>query len=287
LLNWSSLSCLLSLSIKFFLSYTSTGQQFSAQGLHSPLVTLAIVSLRKVFSLLILPNEANSGQVAIFLRLIFARANQNCKYATLEISAISFQIIPELTAAIPKQEEVRMSKPRLEIIQGDITNMKVDAIVNAANQTLLGGGGVDGAIHRAAGPELKRECQSLGGCKSGEAKLTGGYRLPATYVIHTVGPIWHGGDRNEDAILANCYQNSLKAAVENGISTIAFPSISTGAYGFPLDRACRIALHAVKTFLDHHAEIKKVYFVCFSENDLGEYQRAYEALQAEANSPII
>ena len=173
-----------------------------------------------------------------------------------------------------------MCKPRLEIIQGDITAMEVDAIVNAANYTLLGGGGVDGAIHRAAGPELKQECQSLGGCKSGEAKLTGGYRLPAKYVIHTVGPIWHGGNCSEDLVLANCYQNSLQVAERNGISTISFPSISTGAYGFPLTRACRIALRVVKVFLDHHAGIKKVFFVCFSENDRREYEKAYAEIKA-------
>ncbi len=167
-----------------------------------------------------------------------------------------------------------MSESGLKIIQGDITHMEVDAIVNAANPTLLGGGGVDGAIHRAAGPELREECQRLGGCSTGEAKITRGYRLPAKYIIHTVGPIWQGGRHNEDQLLANCYQNSLKVAVENIISTIAFPSISTGAYGFPLERACRIALHEVKAFLNQNTTITEICLVCFSERDLKKYQEA-------------
>ncbi|KFI22461.1 O-acetyl-ADP-ribose deacetylase, partial [Nitrosococcus oceani] len=161
-----------------------------------------------------------------------------------------------------------MNDPRITIMQGDITTMEVDAIVNAANQTLLGGGGVDGAIHRAAGPEFKEECRSLGGCKTGEAKLTRGYQLPARYIIHTVGPIWKGGQHNEDQLLAQCYRNSLKITLAKKISTLAFPSISTGAYGFPLERACRIALQEVKAFLDQNPGIKQIYFVCFSELEL-------------------
>jgi len=157
---------------------------------------------------------------------------------------------------------------RMEAVQGDITRMKVDAIVNAANRTLLGGGGVDGAIHRAAGPELRQECATLGGCETGQAKITKGYRLPAKHVIHTVGPVWRGGKRNEDQLLADCYRNSLRLAVENGAKTVAFPAISTGVYGFPPDRACRIAVRTVREFLSGEPGIEKVYFVCF---DAGTY----------------
>ncbi|MEJ5350829.1 MAG: O-acetyl-ADP-ribose deacetylase [Melioribacteraceae bacterium] len=160
---------------------------------------------------------------------------------------------------------------RIEIIKGDITKLKVDAIVNAANNSLLGGGGVDGAIHRAAGPELLEECKKLGGCPTGEAKITKGYNLPAKFVIHTVGPIWHGGNYNEDELLANCYKNSLKLAVENGIKTIAFPSISTGAYRFPVERASKIAFNTVIEFLHKHNEIEKVIFCCFDDKTYSIY----------------
>jgi O-acetyl-ADP-ribose deacetylase (regulator of RNase III) len=152
---------------------------------------------------------------------------------------------------------------RISIIEGDITRQQVDAIVNAANSSLLGGGGVDGAIHRAAGPELLAECRTLGGCPTGDARITRGYRLPATWVIHTVGPIWQGGERGEDALLASCYRNSLALAAAHGIRTIAFPAISTGAYGFPLERATKIALAEVKRFLNQDASIEKVVFVCY------------------------
>jgi O-acetyl-ADP-ribose deacetylase (regulator of RNase III) len=165
-------------------------------------------------------------------------------------------------------------KERIGLVDGDITKQQVDAIVNAANNSLLGGGGVDGAIHRAAGPELLEECRMLNGCPTGEAKITKGYRLPAKFVIHTVGPIWRGGNSNEDQLLENCYKNSLKRAVENEIKTIAFPSISTGVYGFPIERASRIALKTVKAFLEKNESIKKVTFVCFGSHDYQVYQRA-------------
>ena len=168
--------------------------------------------------------------------------------------------------------------PTIEIVQSDITTLKVDAIVNAANSSLLGGGGVDGAIHRAAGPELLSECRTLGGCPTGEAKLTGGYRLPARFVIHTVGPVWHGGDRNENTLLAACYRNSLALAAANGVASIAFPSISTGVYRFPLECACGIALREVRTFLAAHPLPERVIFCCFSAADHAVYRQAYSDL---------
>ncbi|MFW6113611.1 MAG: O-acetyl-ADP-ribose deacetylase [Actinomycetota bacterium] len=167
---------------------------------------------------------------------------------------------------------------RVVVERGDITKLDVDAIVNAANKSLLGGGGVDGAIHRAAGPELKEECRKLGGCETGQAKMTSGYRLPADRLIHTVGPVWHGGDRNESQLLSDCYTNSLKLAAESGLGTIAFPSISTGAYGFPPKKAAPIALGAVKKFLEKDETLDEVIFVCFSEGDLGVYLDAAERL---------
>jgi O-acetyl-ADP-ribose deacetylase (regulator of RNase III) len=165
---------------------------------------------------------------------------------------------------------------RIEIVQGDITKLKVDAIVNAANETLLGGGGVDGAIHRAAGPELLEECRKLNGCSTGEAKITKGYKLPAKWVIHTVGPVWQGGKHNEDELLARCYRNSLALAAKNSIRTIAFPSISTGAYGFPIERASRIALSEIKEFLEGNETIAKVLAVCFGKTDYQVYQAAQD-----------
>jgi O-acetyl-ADP-ribose deacetylase (regulator of RNase III) len=162
---------------------------------------------------------------------------------------------------------------RIEIIRGDITKIEVDAIVNAANTTLLGGGGVDGAIHRAAGPELLADCRTLGGCKPGQAKITGAYGLPARFVIHTVGPIWHGGKHDEERTLADCYRNSLKLAVENEIKTIAFPAISCGAYGYPIEEAARIAFKTTRDFLATNDEIKKVIFVVWGEDVYDAYRQ--------------
>jgi len=162
----------------------------------------------------------------------------------------------------------------IEVIQGDITQQHVDAIVNAAKNSLMGGAGVDGAIHRAAGPGLLEECRALGGCATGDAKITGGYNLPARWVIHTVGPVWRGGGAGEDELLANCYRRSLELAVEHGVTTIAFPAISTGAYGFPKERATPIAMREVRHFLAQNDALKKVVFVCFSDETYEAYLSA-------------
>ena len=161
---------------------------------------------------------------------------------------------------------------RIEITEGDITKQHVDAIVNAANTSLLGGGGVDGAIHRAAGPDLLNETRKIGGCPTGEARVSKGYRLPARWVIHTVGPVWAGGHKKEENLLANCYRNSLKAGVGVGAKTIAFPSISTGAYGFPLERATEIALNETRKFLEADSTLEKVVFVCFGQKAVSTYK---------------
>jgi O-acetyl-ADP-ribose deacetylase (regulator of RNase III) len=168
---------------------------------------------------------------------------------------------------------------RITILRGDITKQEVDAVVNAANPSLLGGGGVDGAIHAAAGPLLLDECRKLGGCPTGEAKVTRGYKLPARWVIHTVGPVWSGGARNEDEFLAKCYRNSLRVAHEQGIRRIAFPSISTGAYGFPVERAAGIALREIDRFLAHHEIPAEVRMICFDEGTREVYFRALENLR--------
>lgn len=161
----------------------------------------------------------------------------------------------------------------IEIVKVDITKLKVDAIVNAANNSLLGGGGVDGAIHRAAGPELLEFNRKLGGCETGEAKISPGFNLPAKYIIHTVGPVWNGGNYDEDKLLANCYRNSLKLSVKNKIKTIAFSAISTGVYGFPLERATKIAVKEVNDFLEKNHSIEKVIFVCFDERTENIYHK--------------
>jgi O-acetyl-ADP-ribose deacetylase (regulator of RNase III) len=170
---------------------------------------------------------------------------------------------------------------RMELIQGDIAEQHVGAIVNAANSSLLGGGGVDGAIHRAAGPELLEECRKLGGCPTGEARITRGYKLPAGHVIHTVGPIWRGGRRNEDDLLADCYRNSLKLAEKHKLRSIAFPSISTGAYRFPVERASKIAVKTVHEYLKESQEIQRVVFVCYSESDLKVYLEQLGAMSQD------
>jgi O-acetyl-ADP-ribose deacetylase (regulator of RNase III) len=164
---------------------------------------------------------------------------------------------------------------RIEIFQGDITGLQVDAIVNAANTSLLGGGGVDGAIHRAAGNELLEYCRKLNGCSTGQSKITPGFKLQAKFVIHTVGPVWRGGNNNEDNLLAGCYINSLKLAVENKIKSIAFPAISTGIYSFPLVRATRIAIKETKNFLDTDTSIERVIFVCYDTETFNIYKKEF------------
>ena len=169
---------------------------------------------------------------------------------------------------------MKLDHGRIKIFEGDIVKMEVDAIVNAANNSLLGGGGVDGAIHRAAGPKLFEECKNLNGCPTGEAKITSGYHLPAKYIIHTVGPVWKGGNKGEDEFLASCYRNSLELARQYCIKTIAFPAISTGAYGFPSDRAAGIAVFQVKEFLQKNELPKTVFLVCYNKVSRKSIQKA-------------
>jgi len=167
---------------------------------------------------------------------------------------------------------------RIAIVEGDITALDIDAIVNAANNSLLGGGGVDGAIHRAAGPELREACATLGGCDTGEAKITQGFRLPARYVIHTVGPVWGGGERGEDRLLADCYRNALALALDHGLTAIAYPAISTGAYGFPPGRAARIALRTVHAVLESTGAIERVVFCCFGPESRSHHEAAFDSI---------
>jgi O-acetyl-ADP-ribose deacetylase (regulator of RNase III) len=174
-----------------------------------------------------------------------------------------------------------MIKNKLQIHKGDITVLEVDAIVNAANTSLLGGGGVDGAIHRAAGKELLEECKTLGGCSTGLAKITRGYRLPAKHVIHAVGPVWRGGAKGEATLLASCYRSSLQLALENGINTIAFPAISCGIYGYPAEQAAMVAVQETADFIQKHNEIAMVIFVCFDDSIYRAYQNALESLNDE------
>ncbi|SNB46766.1 O-acetyl-ADP-ribose deacetylase [Geobacter sp. DSM 9736] len=169
-------------------------------------------------------------------------------------------------------------KEKIEIIQGDITTLAVDAIVNAANNSLLGGGGVDGAIHRGAGPGLLAECRTLDGCATGDAKLTRGYRLPSRYVIHTVGPVWHGGTRGEPELLRSAYRRSFEVAHQSAISSIAFPAISAGVYAYPLDQACLIAMEEAKSAIDKYQELKRVVFVAFSPDVFRAYEDAFRSV---------
>ena len=178
---------------------------------------------------------------------------------------------------------LKIAQSKLELVQGDITSQDVDAIVNAANSSLLGGGGVDGAIHRAAGPGLLEECRGLGGARPGEAKITRGHRLPARHVIHTVGPVWRGGSHGEDETLASCYRECLRLAAEYELKTVAFPAISTGAYGFPIERATRVALTEASRELERRRGLVRLVFCCFSEPDLAVYEEA--ALELFGQSP--
>ncbi len=174
---------------------------------------------------------------------------------------------------------------RITLVQGDITSQQVDATVNAANERLLGGGGVDGAIHRAAGPQLLEECRTIGGCPTGEARITKGYRLPARFVIHTVGPVWRGGEKGEPELLASCYRSSLRLAVENGAQTVAFPSISTGVYGYLIELAAPLAINTVQEFIKDESSIEGVRFVCFSGEDYAVYQRELQQRGIEVKQP--
>jgi len=179
-------------------------------------------------------------------------------------------------SAVMKAEQIRN---RIEVVEGDITKQRVDAIVNAANTTLLGGGGVDGAIHRAAGPELLEECRALGRCPTGEAKITKGYMLPAKWVFHTVVQVWRDGRHNEEELLSSCYRNSLALAEQKGAHTIAFPSISTGAYGFPMDKAARIAVTEIKRFLERNSSMEKVVLVCFGNRAFNIHREALDEIR--------
>ena len=217
------------------------------------------------------PERLQTADLATLQKLLTShvRADRFCSgHFAQMIEMRHMLVILNRLASIRSQMaiEIRTSdwKQRVEVVQGDITQQAVDAIVNAANESLLGGGGVDGAIHQAAGSQLLEECQKLGGCHTGQAKITQGYNLPSKWVIHTVGPVWQGGQHREDEFLAKCYQSSLALAVQHSVGTIAFPAISTGVYGFPLDRATQIAVVEVKNFLQN-SSIEQVRFVCFGE----------------------
>ena len=182
-----------------------------------------------------------------------------------------------MTAAGIRNPRAMSTTDRIEVVEGDITRLDVDAIVNAANESLLGGGGVDGAIHRAAGPRLLEACRGIGGCPTGQARITGAYDLPARHVVHTVGPVWRGGDRGEDGLLESCYRESLRLAAEHGAQTIAFPAISTGVYRFPVPRAARIAVRTVTAGLAKHPSIRRVVLCCFDAQTVGVFRGTLQA----------
>ena len=205
-------------------------------------------------------------------------------YVIVGVRRITFDRARDANTAQRAFANTYSMSDRIVIIWDDITTLPVDAIVNAANKLLLGGGGVDGAIHDAAGPELLEECRTLGGCAVGQAKLTRGYRLPAKHIIHTVGPIWRGGTAGEPELLASCYRNALQIASDRGFATVAFPSISTGIYGYPIAKACRIALRATRAFLEQHSLPRTVTFVCFSTHDRDEYRLALGEMTREGAS---
>ena len=200
---------------------------------------------------------------------------------TRDVVALSLKAAlnaPVEETTVRRVQDVMMNKSRLTVIEADITTLAVDVIVNAANSSLLGGGGVDGAIHRAAGPELLAECRTLGGCETGQAKITKGYNLPARFVIHTVGPVWHGGGHGEAELLASCYRNSIQLAAANDCKTIAFPAISTGVYGYPAEEAAEIAVRTVADALAEHPTVEEVTFCCFNSRSAELHLAAIAAL---------
>lgn len=203
------------------------------------------------------------GFAAYAIEIAIVEEIEQSKTSTLSVNAGRFQ-----DGAVG----MKPNFGRMRVVVGDLTKLAVDAIVNAANETLLGGGGVDGAIHRAAGPELLAECRQLNGCLTGQAKITAGYRLPAKWVIHTVGPVYHEGNQGEPELLANCYRNSLALAAEKRLDTLAFPSISTGAYGYPFEPACKIAIETTRAWLTVHEFPRNVLFCCFKEEDGERYR---------------
>ncbi|AFY35494.1 O-acetyl-ADP-ribose deacetylase [Calothrix sp. PCC 7507] len=243
----------------FIISFAWTSWQDEAQGFitNPELLTLADIStLQKLFTTHVRQELFCSGHLAAMII--------NCHFLAI------FNRLRAIYTDFDKNDEPKMNK-QTSVIQGDITQLQIDAIVNAANEELMPGGGVCGAIHRAAGPSLWEECRQLKGCKTGEAKITKGYNLPAQWVIHTVGPVWEGGSYGEDELLASCYRRSLALAEKHQIKAIAFPAISTGVFGFPVERATKIAVAEVNKFLHSHNSVEQVIFVCFGQNTYDYY----------------